>query len=87
MNLNDINYMLDNGYLPDCLYFVPEKEKTIVDFRKITYNDTYKSYEYYAQRFPFHRNIIGFNKVIESIAEKNSKISPLEELKIKSNIE
>ena len=57
-----------------------EKEDVKVYHSKIKYNSLYNSYEFYEKKFePGYQNIPGFDKVIESIVDKNIDNSPIKE--------
>ena len=57
-----------------------EKEYTKLDYSKVQYNNIYHSYDYYERRFPpGYQSIPSFEKIIESIVEKNIDNSPLKE--------
>ena len=51
-----------------------------LDLTKVQYNNLYKSYDFYENKFPQgYHNIPGFDKVIQSITEMNIGNSPLQE--------
>lgn len=51
-----------------------------LDLTKVQYNNLYKSYDFYENKFPpGFENIPGFEKIIKSIAEMNIENSPLQE--------
>jgi hypothetical protein len=65
LNANFFNYQIE----------IPDK----IDWDKLEYNPTYKSFDYYANKFPTGwEYLTGFEKIIENMA-KNAK-SPLEEM-------
>lgn len=83
MNITNINKQLEKGELPIEFYdlIFPEPEKDIIDWEKVKYNSFYKSYDYYESRFNLdYSHIKGFEKVIESIVEKNKNKTPLDEI-------
>ena len=81
-NIKKINNQFENGYIPNELcYTLPNNNS--IDINKITYNDTYKSFEYHAKKLPYYDSIPGLDKVIQNIA--NSTLSPLQELELKIN--
>ena len=82
--INEINYMLKNGIVPDEFNFTLEP-KPIFDYSKVWYNDFYQSPEYIASKFPNGwQSIPFFDKVIEEMA--NMTLLPIEEIEIKKNI-
>ena len=59
---------------------VKNEDKAKVYFSNIKYNSLYNSYEFYEKKFePGYQNIPGFDKVIESIVDKNINNSPIKE--------
>jgi len=57
-----------------------EKGYIILDYSQVQYNQIYKSFEFYDDKFPEgYENIPGFDKIIEKIVEKSKDNSPLEE--------
>lgn len=80
-NIKKINNQFESGYIPNELFYtLPNRD---IDINKITYNDTYKSFEYHAKKLPYYNSIPGLDKVIQNMA--NSTLSPLEELELKIN--
>ena len=73
----DIPYELTYNLIP-C-------HKYDIDETKLQYQNEYKTFDYYAQRFPYdYSHLIGFEKVIQKMAD--NALTPLEELEIiKSN--
>ena len=65
-------------------YWAPtneEKNMIIVDESCIMYNNLYKSFEFYDNKFPDgYDNIPGFEKIIEQIVDRSQDNSPLQEL-------
>lgn len=54
------------------------------DPEKLQYNQKYKCFEYFANKFPKGWEFIpGFNKVIEQCQMNASKITPLQEMELK----
>ena len=78
-NIKKINNEFENGYIPNELFYSVNKRD--IDINKITYNDTYKSFEYHARKIPFYKSIPGLDQVIQNIAD--TTLSPLEELELK----
>ena len=81
MDIDAINKQLSRGVLPDCLNFTLEPKP--MDISQIKYNAFYRSYEYVENKFPKgYENIPGFDKVIQSIADKleEQQITPLSEM-------
>ncbi len=78
MNIDE--YMLNTVFS----YWTPtneEKNIIIVDEKCILYNQLYKSYEFYDDKFPEgYNNIPGFEKIIEKIVNISQDNSPLKEL-------
>ena len=63
-----------------------EKEKVIVDYDYLLYNNLYKSFQFYEAKFPAgYENIPGFEQVIETIVENSQDKNPLDELLAKQN--
>ena len=78
-NIKQINNQFKEGYIPiELIYTIYKKD---IDIDKITYNDTYKSFDYHAKKLPFYKSILGLKQVIKNIAD--STLSPLEELELK----
>ena len=78
-NIKQINNQFKEGYIPiELIYTIYKKD---IDIDKITYNDTYKSFDYHAKKLPFYKSIPGLEQVIQNIAD--STLSPLEELELK----
>ena len=78
MNIDE--YMLNTVFS----YWTPtneEKNMIIVDESCIMYNNLYKSFEFYDNKFPDgYDNIPGFEKIIEQIVDRSQDNSPLQEL-------
>ena len=78
-NIKQINNQFKEGYIPiELIYTIYKKD---IDINKITYNDTYKSFDYHAKKLPFYKSIPGLEQVIQNIAD--STLSPLEEIELK----
>ena len=89
MNIQEINDCFNNGFIPDCLFYTIEKGGMQIDPRKISYNDYYRSYDFYESKFKGnYSSKPGFDKLIENISQiaiENNK-TPLQELEeLKSN--
>jgi hypothetical protein len=57
-----------------------EKSYAKVDFSLCMYNQLYKSFEFYEEKFPKgYENIPGFVKVIDEIVVKSENNNPLKE--------
>ena len=73
-------YMLNTVFS----YWTPtneEKNMIIVDESCIMYNNLYKSFEFYDNKFPDgYDNIPGFEKIIEQIVDRSQDNSPLQEM-------
>ena len=85
MDIDAINKQISCGVLPDCLNFTLEAKP--LDILQLKYNAFYRSYGFVESKFPKgYESIPGFDKVIESIAEKLEKenITPLSEMLEKS---
>jgi hypothetical protein len=85
MSINSINKQLEKGELPiefyDLIYPKEKKEEITIDWEKVKYNSFYRSFDYYNARFSCdYSHITGFDKVIQSIADKNKEKSPLDEI-------
>ena len=78
-NIKKINNQFKNGYIPQELFYTLLIRD--IDINKITYNNTYKSFEYHANKLPYYKSIPGLDKVIQNMADKT--LSPLEELELK----
>ena len=76
----DIEMMLNTAFY----YWAPtneEKNMIIVDESCIMYNNLYKSFEFYDNKFPDgYDNIPGFEKIIEQMVDRSQDNSPLQEL-------
>ena len=85
--MDQLIQQLNAGILPDELNYTNNKNFEGIDVAKLQYNAFYKSYDFYLNKFPKGLdNLPGFNKVIESIVEKNADNSPLKEItELKSN--
>lgn len=70
-------------------YWTPtneEKNIIIVDESCIMYNQLYKSFEFYNDKFPEgYNNIPGFEKIIEQIVDNSQDNSPLQEIEMRAN--
>ncbi len=56
------------------------ESKSIIDYRKLVYNNRYASLEYWASKWPEGYNEIPcMNLIIKDIYEKNKNLTPLEE--------
>lgn len=83
MNISEINDLLNNGYVPDSMFWTINKDSMQIDPRKISYTDYYQSYEFYENKFKGdYSSIPGFNKVIENMAELSvtNNNTPLKEI-------
>ena len=80
-NIRKINDQFESGYIPNELCYTIRHND--IDINKITYNNTYKSFEYHANKLPYYKSIPGLDKVIQNIADNT--LSPLEELELKLN--
>ena len=57
-----------------------EKQYVDVDFSLCMYNEVYKSFEFYEEKFPKgYENIPGFTKIIDEIVVKSENNNPLKE--------
>jgi hypothetical protein len=84
--MDEIIQQLNAGILPDALNYTGEKQFEGVDIAKLQYNAFYRSYDYYLNKFPKgFDGLLGFDKVIESIQEKNADNSPLKEIEEKKS--
>jgi hypothetical protein len=93
MEENDVINVMEYA---ECEYNLPYElsyglrpaSKYDLDETKILYQNEYKSYEYYARRFPYdYSHLKGFDAVIQLMAD--NALTPLEELeiiKLNSNI-
>ena len=77
-------YMLDTVFS----YWAPtnqQKDIVVVDESCIMYNQLYKSYEFYDDKFPDgFNNIPGFNLIIDKIVDNSQDNSPLKEMKMRA---
>ena len=73
-------YMLNTVFS----YWTPtneEKNIIIVDEKCIMYNQLYKSFDYYEDKFPEgFENIPGFNLIIDKMVDNSQNNSPLKEI-------
>ena len=85
MNINNIEYCLENDIIPDCFNYTLVIQPNI-DYTKIKYNDYYKSFDFVAKKFPKGwENFPNFDLIIHDIAN-NINLTPLEELELRKNI-
>ena len=87
MSVEDINNCFRNGYLHDALFYNIDKNIVQIDPNKISYNNYYKSFDFYENKFKGDYTFIpGFYKVIENMSEVAIKndVSPLKELEEKA---
>ena len=65
-------------------YWTPtneQKDIVVVDEKCIMYNQLYKSFDYYENKFPEgFENIPGFNLIIDKIVDNSQNNSPLQEI-------
>jgi hypothetical protein len=62
------------------------EQKTVLelDWSMLLYNHLYSSYEFYENKFPpGFDNIVGFDKIIQQMADNNINNTPLNELEYK----
>jgi len=77
-NIKKINNQFESGYIPNELFYtLPNRG---IDINIITYNDTYKSFEYHAKKLPYYNSIPGLDNVIQNM---DSTLSPLVEFELK----
>jgi hypothetical protein len=86
--VKQLNKDFANGTIPQDLLFGVEPElkldeQVIEDMKYLAF---YKDFNYYAKRFPYYQSIQGFDRIIQSIADKNSQTTPLQEIENKSSI-
>ena len=63
-----------------------QKSMIQLDESCVMYNNLYKSFEFYDNKFPEgHENIPGFEKIIDAIVERAKDNSPLIEFKTRFN--
>ena len=66
------------------LYTNEEKSAIELDWSMLLYNHLYSSYEFYEKKFPSgYDNIVGFDKIIQQMADNNINNTPLNELEYK----
>ena len=83
MSVEEINNCFRNGYLHDALFYNIDKNVVQIDSNKISYNDYYKSFDFYEGKFKGDYTFIpGFYKIIENMSEVATKnnVTPLKEL-------
>jgi hypothetical protein len=57
-----------------------EKQYVAVDYSLCQYNNLYKSYEFYNDKFPSgYDNIPGFSMIIDKLVEHSESNSPIDE--------
>jgi hypothetical protein len=84
--MDELNALIKSGILPDELNYTNEKSFKNVDVAKLRYNAFYRSYNFYLDKFPpGFDGLPGFEKVIESIQEKNADNTPLKEIEEKKS--
>jgi len=65
-----------------------EAEGIFINWDMMQYTNAYNTVQFVEQKFARgYENIPGFEKVIEKMAEKNAKNSPLAEYNIRTNIQ
>ena len=78
MKINEINRMIDNDIIPSVLDFTLQ-EKENIDWSKLSYNNHYNSFDFFANKFTNGwQSIPGFDLIIQDMA--NNSTSPLEEM-------
>ena len=66
------------------VYTNEQRSYSDLDWSKLQFNDLYKSYESFQNKFPKgYENIVGFDKIIEYMVNMNIDNSPLKELENK----
>lgn len=71
---------LEQGICPPEFNFRINKCNEI-DWQKVRYNTFFRSHEFFEEKFPQgFENIPGFDKIVNSIVEKNQDNSPLKEI-------
>ena len=64
----EIPYELSYGLIP--------KHKYEIDETKLQYQNEYKTFEYYAKRFPFdYSHLKGFDRVIQKMADNKQSVT------------
>ena len=77
----DIDEYMLNTVFSYCTPTNEEKNIIIVDEKCIMYNQLYKSFDYYEDKFPEgFENIPGFNLIIDKIVDNSQNNSPLKEI-------
>jgi hypothetical protein len=83
-NPKELVKLLNSGILPDDLNFGLVKS-TEFDINDMKFNWFYRDYTFYESKFPpGYQNIPGFDKIIQSIADNQTK-TPLEEVTERQN--
>jgi hypothetical protein len=83
-NSKELVKLLNNGILPDQLNFGLEKSAEF-DINDLKFNWFYRDYTFYESKFPQgYQNIPGFENIIQSIADNQTK-TPLEEITERQN--
>jgi hypothetical protein len=78
-NIKNINDSFNNKMIPNILDYTINESDNSLDWSKVTYNDHYKSFDYFSNKFPNGwQSIPGFENIIKDIA--NNTLSPLEEM-------
>jgi len=68
-NIKKNNNTFDEGYIPNELLYTMQKQD--IDINKITYNDTYKTFNYHAKKLPYYNSTPGLDKIIQKIADQH----------------
>ena len=80
--INDLNKQIEMGILPNELNFSCSNAPEQIDISKLQYNAFYRSYDFYANKFPIGmvNNLPGFDKVLNYIVENKEDTTPLKEI-------
>jgi hypothetical protein len=77
MKIYEINEMINNNIIPSVLDFTINDRS--LDWSKVSYNEHYKSFNYFATKLPNGwQSIPGFDKIIQEMAD--NALSPLDEI-------
>ncbi len=77
---------IESQVINDVLSMKQVKPQLNFDPKKLQYNDYYRSYEFWKNKFPKgYDKIPHMNLVIKDIYEKNKDKTPLDEMKLKSS--
>lgn len=85
--MEKLNRALAKGDIPNELNYTATKQNDMIDLEKLRYNTFYKSHDYFDQRFhPCIKKLPGYEKILDTIVEKNKDNSLTKEMADRTNI-